>query len=363
MRQKTKISVRSNRIIANWLFIGVAMLIIQVLLGGITRLTGAGLSITEWDPLMGALPPLNEQQWQQAFGNYQKIAQYKYLNNNFSVDDFKFIFFWEWFHRLWARLMGIVFLIPFIYFLIKGYFKRWMITPLIMLFFIGGLQGLIGWIMVKSGLNEENLYVNHYRLAIHFMAAMILIVYTLIFALSLILPSKQRVVNTSFRNFAILITGLLLIQLIYGCFMAGLKAANAAPTWPDINGSIIPAVLFPNGFLESIAHNPITIHFIHRMLAYIVCILVVIWGWNARKETASRVFNQVKKWPLILVVVQVVLGIITVRQSTAIVLGKFGIFEFFALLHQLTGMLLLLSLLSVLYFLKPAPLAEAKKLE
>src|SRR3954453_24117817 len=108
---------RSNSLIANWLFIGVGMLIMQVLLGGITRLTGSGLSITEWDPIMGAIPPLNEQQWREAFKSYQQIAQYKYLNSNFTLSDFKFIFFWEWFHRLWARLMGLVFLVPFIYFL------------------------------------------------------------------------------------------------------------------------------------------------------------------------------------------------------------------------------------------------------
>ena len=107
---------RSNRIIANWLFIGVGMLIVQVLLGGITRLTGSGLSITEWDPIVGAIPPLNEQEWQHAFKGYQQIAQYKYLNNNFTLSDFKFIYFWEWFHRFWARLMGLVFLVPFIYF-------------------------------------------------------------------------------------------------------------------------------------------------------------------------------------------------------------------------------------------------------
>src|SRR6266536_6673405 len=130
---------RSNRIIANWLFIGIAMIIVQVLLGGITRLTGSGLSITEWDPIMGIVPPLNEQQWQEAFKGYQQIAQYKYLNTNFSLNDFKFIFFWEWFHRLWARLMGLVFLIPFIYFFIKGFFIKWMFLLFFMLFILCGV--------------------------------------------------------------------------------------------------------------------------------------------------------------------------------------------------------------------------------
>jgi len=345
---------RSNRIIANWLFIGVGMLIVQVLLGGITRLTGSGLSITEWDPIMGVIPPLNDQQWQQTFKGYQQIAQYKYLNNNFTLSEFKFIFFWEWFHRLWARLMGVVFLLPFTYFLVKGFFKKWMIMPLIMLFVLGGMQGIIGWLMVKSGLNDENLYVSHFRLAIHFIAAMLLIGYTLIFGLSLIVPKEERLQKASLRKFGLGITALLVIQLIYGAFIAGLKAANTAPTWPDINGSFIPGGLFANGFTESILHNPITIQFIHRMLAYILFILILTWWWMARKENVSASFDKAKKWPPILVITQVVLGILTVVNSTSIVPGKFGAFGWLAELHQLTGMLLLLSMLSVIYILKPS---------
>lgn len=345
---------KQNRIIAKWLLIGVGMLIVQVLLGGITRLTGSGLSITEWDPIMGAIPPLNETEWQRAFHGYQQIAQYKYLNNNFTLSDFKFIFFWEWFHRLWARLMGVVFLIPFIYFLIKGYFKKWMIVPLIMLFVLGGMQGLIGWIMVSTGLNDQNLYVTHFSLAIHFIAAMILIGYTLIFVLALLVPQDQRVKNSSLKNFAFIIVVLLTLQLVYGAFMAGLKAANAAPTWPSINGSFVPANIFSGNFIENALHNPIAIQFIHRTLAYILFILIVVWWWKARKENFSSVFKKAKNWLLILVITQVVLGILTVLNSTSIVAGKFGAFEWLAELHQLTGMLLLLCLLAVLYILKPA---------
>ena len=344
---------RSQRIIANWLLIGVGMLIIQVMLGGITRLTGSGLSITEWDPIMGALPPLSETQWQEAFQKYQHIAQYKYINNNFTLSNFKFIFFWEWFHRLWARFMGIVFLLPFIYFLMKGWFKKWMVTPLIMLFVLGALQGVIGWLMVKTGLNDTNVYVSHFSLAIHFMAAMVLIVYTLVFALSLRIPNEERVMNSPLRKFAIGITILLCVQLIYGCFMAGLKAANTAPTWPDINGQIIPVNMFSNGFIEGILHNPIAVHFIHRTIAYIIFAITIWWWLKARQTVSSPVFNKAKKRPLILVFVQVLLGILTVLSSTQIVPGKFGDFEILAELHQLTGMLLLLSFASVIYILKP----------
>src|SRR5450432_960625 len=136
----TSISQRSSRPVAIWLLIGVGMIVIQVLLGGITRLTGSGLSITEWKPIMGALPPLNEQDWSTAFEKYKQISQYKYLNAHFTLRDFKFIFFWEWFHRLWARLIGVVFLVPFIIFLIQRRFKKQMIRPMIILFLLGALQ-------------------------------------------------------------------------------------------------------------------------------------------------------------------------------------------------------------------------------
>src|SRR5215475_5432448 len=138
----------SSRPVAIWLLIGIGMLVIQVLLGGITRLTGSGLSITEWKPIMGALPPMNDQQWNEAFDKYKQIAQYKYINSSFTLSDFKSIFFWEWFHRLWARLIGVVFIIPFVIFLIQKRFKEKMIRPLIILFLLGALQGLVGWIMV-----------------------------------------------------------------------------------------------------------------------------------------------------------------------------------------------------------------------
>src|SRR3954468_5989180 len=184
---------KSTGIVAKWIFIGVAMLIVQVLLGGITRLTGSGLSITEWKPIMGAVPPIGEAEWQQAFYKYQQIAQYKYINQHFTLSNFKFIFFWEWFHRLWARLIGLVFLVPFIYFLIKKYFKSWMVGPLIMLFLLGALQGAIGWIMVQSGLNDNDVYVSHIRLATHFMAAMVLICYALLFGLKLVISERSRI--------------------------------------------------------------------------------------------------------------------------------------------------------------------------
>ena len=228
---------RSSKPVAIWLLIGVFMIIIQVLLGGITRLTGSGLSITEWKPIMGALPPMNEQDWNSAFEKYQQNCSVQISELSFYLSDFKFIFFWEWFHRLWARLIGVVFIIPFIIFIIQKRFKKEMIRPLLILFLLGALQGLVGWIMVQSGLEDsELLYVSHYKLAIHFILALGLLCYTLWFALKILVPAHQFTINSSLRNFTGWLIVLLTLQLIYGAFMAGLKAATAAPTWPAING-------------------------------------------------------------------------------------------------------------------------------
>lgn len=340
----------ANKIVANWIFLGVAMLVVQVLLGGVTRLTGSGLSITEWKPIMGFLPPLNEAAWNEAFAKYQTIAQYKYIHNHFNLDDFKFIFFWEWFHRLWARLIAFAFAIPFTYFIIKKYIKPSMIRPLIILFLLGALQGAIGWIMVKSGLNDENVYVSHIKLSIHFVSAMVLIVYALIVGLSLTTEENSYIITPlkPFKKFTYGLIILLVIQLFYGAFMAGLKAANAAPTWPSINGEFLP-LGNNNSITNFLFFNKISIHFIHRGLAYLLAGLTIYWYIKAKAVKGSRLFTSYKFLPVFVVISQVVLGIIAVLISPKIVLGSFGSFEWVALIHQLTGMVLLLSFCGVIY--------------
>ena len=336
------------------------MIIVQIVLGGITRLTDSGLSITEWQPILGTVPPLNEAQWQKAFDGYKQIAQFKNLHAYFTLQDFKSIFFWEWFHRVWGRLMGVVFLIPFIVFLVQKRFSKEMVNPMLILFLLGGLQGAIGWIMVKSGLNDENLYVSHIRLAIHFMAALGLLVYTWWFALRLLVPNNQKIISTPSKKLLGWIIGLLAVQLVYGAFMAGLKAATAAPTWPSINGSYLPAGIgmhqgVEGTFLSALVNNPITIHFIHRNLAYLLTVLIVLWTVKAAKQNSSRLFNKVKWFPLLLVLVQVCLGIAVVLTSLQKKQQHWGLFEWNAQVHQVVGMLLLLSLVSV-YFLYKAKL-------
>jgi cytochrome c oxidase assembly protein subunit 15 len=344
---------RKKRIVAYWLLTGVFMIVIQVLLGGITRLTGSGLSITEWKPIMGAVPPMNEQDWNLAFDKYKQIAQFKYVNSHFELDDFKFIFFWEWFHRLWARVLGVVFAIGFVYFLIKKYFDKDMILPLIILFILGAAQGLVGWIMVASGLNDTELYVNHIKLSLHFMAALLLLVYTLWFALQLLVPEERRVTSRSFCNFTIIVIVVLCIQLVYGAFMAGLKAAMSAPTWPSINGMWLPDTLTD----KSLVNDRINVHFMHRQLAYLLLTLIIFWFAAASrlaKRTADNLLIGMKWWPFILVLVQVILGILTVVSAPKISFGKFGQFETLAEIHQLVAMFLLMALMINLYIVKPS---------
>lgn len=346
-------TARSSRPIAIWLLAGMGMIIIQVLLGGITRLTGSGLSITEWNIVTGTLPPLNEQQWIAAFEKYKQTPQFQYLNFDFTLSDFKFIFFWEWLHRLWARMMGVVFVVPFVIFLLQKRFSATMIKPMVILFLLGAMQGAVGWIMVVSGLTGDALYVKPTRLALHFIFAMGLLCYTFWFALQLLVPAEKRIVHASLRRFAWVIISLLVLQLIYGGLMAGYKAATAAPTWPRINGEWIPAILFhpPPGGIP-LLENSIFIHFIHRSLAYLILVLVLIWTVKAINEKRSSVFSKTRMLPLLFTIVQVILGICTVLVSVKIVPNQWGAFEWMAQLHQLVAMFLLLSLTGMVYLLK-----------
>ena len=321
--------------VAIWLLIGIGMLMIQVVLGGITRLTGSGLSITEWAPIMGTLPPTNTEEWQIAFDKYKQIGQYKFINSDFTLADFKSIYFWEWFHRLWARLIALAFAIPFVIFILQKRFRKDMVAPMLILFLGGALQGAIGWIMVKSGLNENDISVSHYRLAIHFIAAMALISYAVWFALKLLVPPKEIVTQHFIRKFTTVLILLLVVQLVYGAFMAGMKAGVVAPTWPTINGEWIPSKT-----KGTIASDPFLVQFIHRSLAYLIAILFVVWWVKSKVVGTGMIFRRYRILPFILVLIQVVIGIFTVIYSPSreklLWLGT---------VHQFVAMLLLLTMI------------------
>lgn len=337
---------RSDRAVAVWLWTGVGMIMVQVLLGGITRLTGSGLSITEWKPILGALPPLSEADWQAAFDMYKQIGQYRHINFDFTLSDFKFIYFWEWFHRLWARLIGVVFLLPFLWFLVRGKMRRDWVIPLTVLFLLGMLQGAIGWIMVQSGLNEDDVRVSHLRLAIHFMAAMGLLVYTFRFALRLSMPPGAYVVDARLRALTGWLLGLLAVQLVYGAFMAGLKAGSYAPTWPTLNGAWWPAGMGAAADGPSWSHNPLSVQFIHRGLGYLVGALVVYWYVRSAAVVSTESFRRYRILPISLVLLQIVLGILTVVHS-----DRADRLLWLGTLHQFTAMLLLLALALMLHML------------
>lgn len=342
---------KANKAVAIWIYLGVFMLLVQVLLGGITRLTGSGLSITEWDVITGMLPPLSHEQWLQEYAKYRQTPQFHLLNFDFSLSDFQFIFFWEWFHRFWARMIAVVFVVGFVYLVARKYLRPSMQKPLLILFLMGAMQGAIGWIMVVSGLSGDAIYVKPTRLALHFIFALALIAYAFWFALQLSVPAKDRQSNKSIRQWSFSLILLVFLQLLFGALMAGHRAAPAAPTWPDINGRLLPEGLWADHpWLLNFIDNKITIHFVHRGLAYLILLLILILFFKTRSLSLPATFRKALSWPLILVLVQVVLGISAVLVSPYIRANHWGAFEWVAQLHQLTGMSLLLSLV-MLYFM------------
>jgi cytochrome c oxidase assembly protein subunit 15 len=351
---------RSNKLVATWLLLGVVMTIIQFVLGGVTRLTGSGLSITEWEVITGALPPLSEEAWLTEFAKYKQTPQFQLLNFEFDLQNFKYIFFWEWFHRLWARIIGLVFAGGFIWFLVAKHFKKEMIKPLVILFFLGIMQGAIGWIMVASGLEGDAVYVKPTRLALHFIFALGLLSYTFWFALQLSVPKTALQISAGMheavqkaKTLNVAILALLVLQLMYGALMAGHKAAMVAPTWPTINGDYMPTNLFSDPvFLLNFIENKILVHFMHRGIAYVLLALVIYWTVQLYRINGSSFFNRIKIFPLLLVVLQVLLGIASLLYARSIIPGVWGIFEWMAQIHQLVGMSLLLSLVATYYVMR-----------
>lgn len=334
----TEQSRSRTRPVGFWLLWMSFAVVVQISLGGVTRLTDSGLSITEWKPILGVIPPTSESGWQEAFAKYQQIPQFKLLKSHLSLDEFKFIYFWEWFHRLWGRLLGVFFLVPAIVFWRQG--RIGPLGPrLAVLFVLGGLQGLLGWIMVASGL-QDLVYVSHLRLAAHFMLAMVLLVALVWTGLELVVDPASRRGSPALRRATAWIAALLSVQLTWGAFMAGLKGALAAPTWPSINGGWFPSTLLEKAWWD----DSLAVHFVHRNLAYLLVALVAGWWWRARAELALE-----RHLVLGLVALQVVLGVLaTVNAFFADRLLWLGA------AHQLVGVLLLVALVAAGLRLVPA---------
>lgn len=332
-----------NKPVATWLYCGAISIFVQIVLGGITRLTGSGLSITEWQPLLGVLPPLSEESWQHSFKLYKQIAQFKLVNQEFSLLDYKSIFFWEWLHRNWARMLGLIFIIPFCIFLLQKKISLKMLLQLSVLFLLGLLQAIIGWIMVKSGLNDTAIAVSDIRLAIHFITALILLCYTLWLAFKLSLPKINVPYFPLLRRITGYILILILIQMFIGALMAGSKAALAAPTWPDMNGYLIPPELYK---LAASNNYLLIVQFIHRLLAYMILILIFILYKRSSRWKTHYLLSALRKISIILVTLQVILGITTLLNSFDTT------YQVYAILHQSAGILLLINILLIFYISK-----------
>jgi len=323
--------------IITWLFAGCFLIFSMVILGGITRLTGSGLSITEWDVIMGTIPPMNQNDWNTAFDKYKQSPQYQKVNTGMDVEQFKSIFYWEYFHRLVGRLLGIVFIIPFVYFLFKRMLNALLIRRLIFVFLLGGLQGFLGWYMVESGL-INNPHVSHYRLALHLITAFITFGYTLWIALDLIYQGYDKKSKTSdpgFRNLVLLISALVIIQIIYGAFTAGLHGGKVYNTFPKMGNEWFPSTIIALSPLwTNFFENFIGVQFVHRYLGTLLVLLGFGLVYLYRKQSSPELRSPVLFFILALVV-QFTLGVTTLLFAAPITL---------AALHQIGGFVLFTSI-------------------
>lgn len=319
--------IKSRRAVGFWLLAVALVILGMVTIGGLTRLTGSGLSIMEWNPIMGALPPLNDAQWQDIFHRYQQITQYKALHQGMTLDGFKGIFWWEWTHRLLGRLLGVLFLVPFLWFAAVGAIARRDWPRMLLLFLLGGLQGFIGWWMVSSGF-EVRTSVTPYRLAIHLGTALLLLVAILWIALEY-LRGETNKAGDARRGYAF--AGLVYFQMLLGALVAGLHAGLIYNTWPDMNGRVLPEdPFFSHPWWINFFENPGLAQFDHRIGAYLVAAFAMfIYVRGIKLGGYAKISAKVVA---IITTIQIGLGIITLLLQAP---------EYLAAAHQVTAACLL----------------------
>jgi len=328
---------KDNKKVIYWLLLGCFMIFVMVVVGGITRLTHSGLSISNYKLISGTLPPMNEVEWQKAFELYKQYPEYQKLNNHFTLKDFKDIYFWEWLHRLIGRLIGLVFIIPFLYFLITKQLSKPTIKKAFILLGLGAFQGFLGWYMVKSGL-VDNPDVSHYRLAAHLTTAFITFAYTFWVALDLIFPSKKQI-EKGFRNLLRWGMCILLLQIIYGAFVAGLDAGFIHNHWPMMSeGKFMHETVYieQTPIYKNFIEGKSGVQFVHRILAYVVVAVVLIIWFKAKKRVLTP--HQFKGVNLLLVIVglQFLLGVLTIIYQVPVWLGVTHQIGAFMLLATMT---------------------------
>ncbi len=315
----------------------------MVTVGGITRLTNSGLSMTDWHLVTDTFPPLSEAKWQETFEEYKKFPEYQKINihNDFTLSDYKFIYFWEWVHRFIGRIIGLVFVVPFVYFLIKKKLDKATIQKCIILLGMGAFQGFLGWFMVRSGL-VDNPDVSHFRLSLHLTFAFITFAYTLWVALDLIYPDKVAVI-LPLRKLARITLVFLLIQIIYGGFVAGLNAGLIHNHWPLMSdGQFIheSVILEKNSWLLRLSEGKSGVQFVHRTMAYVVVGLILFLYFKSKKYTLTSQQKNGLNTLVLIVFLQFTLGVFTLLYSVPLWLG---------LTHQIMAFILLTTMTYTLH--------------
>jgi heme a synthase len=314
-----------RRAIRRWFWSIAAVTLVVLIVGGITRLTRSGLSIVDWDPIMGVIPPLTETQWEEAFAAYRQFPEYQQLRRGMTLGDFKFIYFWEYLHRLVARAIGVVFLIPFVFFAVAGYLTRPVMIRALLLFALGAMQGVLGWLMVASGLVDRP-SVSHYRLAAHLSLAFLIFGGAVWLARDLAVSARRTEIGlptrrTLMRGLAAI--GMLLgLQIVWGAFVAGLRAGYYYNTFPLMAGQWIPpGLLMLEPPIINVLANPVAVQWIHRLLGTVLLLSGAAFWWSVRRsgaDAASRRFNTAL---LALLAAQYLLGVLTLLFIVPVSLG------------------------------------------
>jgi len=337
----TRIGLGAPRRVSVWLLTCCALLFLMVVVGGITRLTHSGLSMVEWQPIVGVIPPLDEEQWRQVFHKYQQTPEYQRVNRGMSLQQFKRIFWWEYFHRLLGRAIGVVFLVPLLYFMGRRQINRSLAPGLLGIFLLGALQGVLGWYMVKSGLADDP-RVSQYRLTAHLAVAFLIFAAMFWMALGMLAPAVGVAdPPRRLRRYAFALTGLIFVMVLSGGFVAGIRAGLAYNTFPLMNGDVVPSqYLALEPWWRNLFSNIATVQFNHRAIAWLLFVLVpLFWLASRRLELGSRARLACNALPIVLGV-QIVLGISTLVLAVPVPLAS---------AHQAGAMLLFATALWVSY--------------
>jgi cytochrome c oxidase assembly protein subunit 15 len=311
-----------NRAVRWWLLSIAVLIVIMVLVGGATRLTESGLSIVEWKPVTGTLPPLNQEQWIQAFDAYKTIPQYRELNAGMNLAEFKTIFWWEWSHRLLGRVIGVAYLLPFLWFLRRGVLGAELRRRLWLIFGLGALQGAVGWWMVASGLSQRVL-VSQLRLATHLVLAL-LIFAAIVWTLRRLSERTPSVASSRLKVTSVVLVVLTFVQLYLGALVAGLRAGRVYNTWPDIDGALVPSVarlFFETPWWRNLFDNTLTVQFEHRITAYALFVLALLHALDAVRSRAGAGAVNGAWWLVAVVMLQATLGILTLLNQVPIALA------------------------------------------